>query len=1738
MYYLKEYTMNFLEKLFLLTLLIALPGLINAQACNTPPPGGENCSDAPLMSCNLDGYQGTSVGFMPGVAPPGFCGIIENNQWFKFEVDELPVIIQIIPSNCSNNEGLQAGFYKTNDCMTLNPESNCASFGNMNTLTVNSSAATVANPTLQIGDICYLMIDGFEGDLCDFEINVVNGILPDDLAVAQDATICPGTPIQLDANGSATGPNIFYTWTTMDGNIVSGADQISPTINQIGTYTLEVLDIVSCCIDEVTVEVTQNTDLPEINFDPVTPLDCTTLDTDINTNMDVPSNYTFSWDTGDGNIVSGTNGAGINVNQAGTYNVTVVNSNTGCSNIGFITVTQDDVVPMVTATADDDLDCITTQTNINANSLDNNLMYSWTGPNGFTSTDASPIINAGGSYTVVVTASNGCTADAQVSVNQSADQPDISTAVNDELDCLVPNVDLQGSSTDASVIYAWTGPNGFTSNQAVTPTNVAGIYTLTVTTPSGCSNTESIEVFQDIAMPDINLPQPNDLDCQNNTATLLGSSSTTGVSFNWTGPNGYTDVTAQPTINEAGTYTLTVIGTNGCEASLSVTVDQIGILPAVDAGSDETLTCTTTSVSIGGTNSETGATISYTWTDENGMNVGNDATALVSTPGTYTLTVNDSSNGCSSAEDVIVGQDIVDPIADAGTQVMLTCNSTSIVSNGTNSSSGNEFTYEWTDASGIVVGNDAVATFTTVGTYTLEVTNTTNGCYDISTVDVIQDSNVPTAFSEATNEITCINTATDLISMGSSTGANISYEWQDPSGLTISNDATVNVDQAGIYTLIVFDADNGCSSIMPVEVIENMTLPTVLIEPIQDLDCINDVVELNGAGSTSADGVSTLWMDAAGNIITNTAITNVQDAGEYILVVTDLVNGCSDQSSITVDDLSDEPAIDIAGLEMINCIKEEIELTIGNSATGPDIEYEWFDVDGNSLGTSSALNVNQGGDYTMVVSNQTNGCDASLTVSVEEDKENPVAVSGSPEELTCVIASVTLDGSQSTARGSIDFQWIDPNGNIIGTEEFANATSTGLHTLMVIDTDNGCQDTETVLVEENVSPPIFQVETPNVITCDDAVSILTFNTPDIDNSGSIWYDENGTQISTDAYLEVTSPGIYELEVVNTSSGCTELAQVEVLQDVLAPEIDPLVPEVINCILDEVSLGANISNNILDTEFTWMDETGTTLGTGSNWMATNSGDYTLVVENTANGCTSDEIITVLEDTAEPEAIIAFDGDVINCNVSSLNLNGDNSSGNSGLTYSWIDQIQNTIGTSSDLIVSNSGTYTLQVTQESNGCVGTAEMIINEDFEQPEIEIMSVGILTCEETSVAIEGSASGANENFEYEWTATNNGIVSGFNTTNPEINLPGVYNLLVTDQVNGCTNQLDVEVIQDVDLPIAVAEATAILDCITESVTLSGQGSSSGPEITYSWTGSDILEGATSAFPEVGAPGTYDLTVTNVSTGCKNFASVEVEENNERPTGALTSLSEPTCFGMPNGEINIMEVSGGTEPYLYAINDPNNYSPNPNIDNLPAGEYQLFIQDATGCEWDTSLFIIEPIEVSVNLGPDVTINLGDSVDLFASTTGQVNQADWTSDIGTVPNGFLTLEVLPIENTEYTVVVTNEHGCTSVDNIVVRVEAERNVYIPNVFSPNGDGTNDFFAIFSDEIVIKVYELNVYDKWGTKLFTNSDFDPNLETQGWDGTYKGEKMQPGVFVYHAVVEFLDGKIGYYKGDVTLMK
>lgn len=253
---------------------------------------------------------------------------------------------------------------------------------------------------------------------------------------------------------------------------------------------------------------------------------------------------------------------------------------------------------------------------------------------------------------------------------------------------------------------------------------------------------------------------------------------------------------------------------------------------------------------------------------------------------------------------------------------------------------------------------------------------------------------------------------------------------------------------------------------------------------------------------------------------------------------------------------------------------------------------------------------------------------------------------------------------------------------------------------------------------------------------------------------------------------------------------------------------------------------------------------------------------------------------------------------------------------------------------------------------------------------------------------------------------------------------------------------------------------------------------------------------------------------------------------------ALLADGEPvSCFGASDAEFFIEEVKGGTPPYQFSLNNGvwENFA---HYTNMAPGEYILHILDANKCRFDTTFFIAQPEEVLVELGEDIRINFGDSVQLQALTNLLDSFTFQWGQPGLLSCNCLEPWVKPSYTTTYSIQVKDKNGCEGKDLMRVVVSRDTAVYIPNVFSPNNDNINDFFTIYAGPSVQKVKTLMVFDRWGEKMFERHDFSPNVEQLGWNGRLDGRPMQPGVFVYWAEVEFIDGKTGLFEGGLTLLR
>ncbi|MDA9774353.1 gliding motility-associated C-terminal domain-containing protein [Saprospiraceae bacterium] len=229
--------------------------------------------------------------------------------------------------------------------------------------------------------------------------------------------------------------------------------------------------------------------------------------------------------------------------------------------------------------------------------------------------------------------------------------------------------------------------------------------------------------------------------------------------------------------------------------------------------------------------------------------------------------------------------------------------------------------------------------------------------------------------------------------------------------------------------------------------------------------------------------------------------------------------------------------------------------------------------------------------------------------------------------------------------------------------------------------------------------------------------------------------------------------------------------------------------------------------------------------------------------------------------------------------------------------------------------------------------------------------------------------------------------------------------------------------------------------------------------------------------------------------------------------------------------------------YRFSINNSSLF-PIDSCVQVFAGEYLISIFDSEGCSTDTTIIVTQPSELLASLGDEILFELGDSTEQLTVQLNQsfiVDTIIWSSTqpYECVDEDCESIFIYPDADVIYTVTAVDINGCTATDQVLVRIDDERKVYFPNIFTPDGDGINDVFQLYTGEGVTGVDIFQVYDRWGNKLYEVEDLTPNpAGTIGWDGTFKGQNLDPGVYAYRALITFIDGKSIPYAGSITLIR
>lgn len=975
---------------------------------------------------------------------------------------------------------------------------------------------------------------------------------------------------------------------------------------------------------------------------------------------------------------------------------------------------------------------------------------------------------------------------------------------------------------------------------------------------------------------------------------------------------------------------------------------------------------------------------------------------------------------------------------------------------------------------------------------------------------------------------------------------------QNPITDILDDNYDLSVNEIGTYEIITV-ANGSCEGIASgtAEVTEVILDATLVSEPLTCPDAANGSISATALGGTAP--YSYQWS----NNVFESEITAL-DSGQYQLTITDQ-NGCQQYIESTVILDPDVPELSIDAADILTCETTAINLS-ATASSGSQYQYFWTTDDGQIIGGNTSLTpeVTEPGHYELAVTNTTTGCVQTDTILVSQNiaEPEPVVFVQGAQTLTCDATSTILDATASQPFGNVEFEWTTTDGYVDPANvnlPLPEIDSAGLYQLVVTDMENGCTATNSVYIDLNVEVPEVIFASPDILNCNNL-------TIDIDATASssgnmmnyIWTDENGQDLNENTpTLTTENPGDYFLEILNTENGCAGQSVVTVVQDTVSPVamITP-VTEMLDCNTFTLSIVAENSSQGNIFNYNWNTNDGNIL-TGNTSLVPEidaPGTYQLVVSNTENGCVSSAAVQVMEDVTPPDVLLELDGsEVLNCYDTSTYIYASSSIPAGQLLYQWSVEngaviYDNPAG--DHQTVFDQGTYQVMVTNQENGCTNSDQIEIFADQEIPHAEILTPDWLTCIQDSVLLDGSGSAVDNFIFYEWTTSSGVEVPNAVTASIFANQVEEYTLHVVNSRNGCIGTASTPVFENTILPLAeIIPAEEMLDCNTPELSISALHTDS-VNYQFEWNTLDgnILSNLTANEITVNQDGLYELVVTDTQNGCSATTTTPVVEDTNRPNELILDAITPPCYGDP-GQLNILSVSGGEGPYLYAVlEESENFYPDTVYQSLMPGNYTVQVQDLNGCIYEETILISEPPALQVNVQPEFTITLGETQELLATVNvpdSQIDSIYWSPVINTDCQNCFEVEVRPFEDTPYTVTTIDQNGCKAEASTLVLVDNERRVYIPNAFSPNDDGNNDEWRIYTNEISIaKVNTLQIFNRWGEKVFENNNFFPDRNGEGWNGQFKNQKAMDGVYVYFVEIEFVDGVVEQYEGDVTLLR
>lgn len=1416
--------------------------------------------------------------------------------------------------------------------------------------------------------------------------------------------------------------------------------------------------------------------------------------------------YTYLWNTAQTT-------EDISSLSPGTYSLTVTDAS-GCTRSGSWTITQP--LAIFVGQTITDVDCF----GANNGAIDITVSggiapYSYAWSNGATTQDINGL--SGGNYSVTITDSNGCLSISNYTVNEPVAALSVSGAVTDE-QCFG---DTQGAI--ALTVAGGTAPYTYAWDYGSSAKDVSGLgqgtYQVEVTDANGCSILADFTVSGPSAL--VSTGTVTNITCNgadNGSIDVEVSGGTLPYNFAWSNGETSEDLTDLG----PGNYSVVITDANGCNIARNYTVTQPTALSFASSITDvDCFGAGNGAIAI----TVLGGTLPYSYSWSNGATTKNISSLA---GGSYDLTVTDG-NGCSLTQTFVVDE----PAAALSLSTVITdeqCfgdNQGGIdltVSGGTA-----PYTYSWNNGSSSqdILGLER-------GAYQVTVTDK-NGCsvtgtYTVSGPDVLSVSGVVSAIScngaddgelditvtggtapytyawnngDTNEDLSGLSPGTYVLTVTDANGcvAGANWTFNEPLPLTVNyladevscfgaDDGSINLTVSGgtlpysyswdngstskdlanlaggTYEVTVTDA-NGCQQVTQI-LVDAPTAPLSATSNIRDAYCNGyptGEILLTVSGGTAP--YNYLWSNGSNQ----RDLKNVF-AGNYSVTITD-GNGCTIIESYTVG----EPDVLDLSFEVTDssCLGDtDGAVTVTPSGGTAPFSYVW------STGSTSKDLVNiAGGTYNLTVTDA-NGC--SITRSVEVGDSKNLNVDIQKFDVLCKGESsgqIYLDITGGS--GVYDILW--NNGE---TSSDLYDVEAGVYSATITDS-NSCGTTITVVISEPSEILSVQLSDYSDLLCYGDNSGFIRANPQGGVAPYTYLWSNGARTNSISSL---TAGNYTVTVTD-ANGCVVQAQATLNQPAKPITITAQGKLNLNC------MGDNDGRIVIDVEggtglyeFVW--STGATTSSIDNLGV---GDYTVRVKD-ENGCVQERIFSI----KEPEEL-TIDNVFVNESQCYDDRNGSIELSIKGgvepYSYQW-----STGATTKNILGIASGDYSVLIT-DANGCQVQGNYFLAEPaLFRVDPQMQEISCIGANDGSISL--NIEGGIDPVSIRWsTGASTETITGLG--------PGEYNVLVTDD-KGCTIQQTFNVVEPLDLTLDayIEDATRCNDPRSGRVNVIVSGGSE--PYTYRWSNGET----TSEIVDV-LPGTYVVTVRD-RYNCEVQGTYTVLQPEPLQIGLST---EPyiDCDNRIAGLLVKANVKGGVGNYQYQWSRGN--SVNSEVLLTEPGRLTIEVFDDRGCYQQNSIDIDVPelgladFEYNAeSIDRTGELSANDPVSFFDLSEGEV--IDWHWDFG---DGFDSNEIDPIHTYDapgtYTVrqVVTDRTGCQTEKIKVLEITEGYRIIIPNAFTPNGDGNNDFFR--PRMLGLVKAQLIIYNTWGEVIFNSED----IETKGWDGTIKGRKAENGNYVYKII-------------------